>query len=312
MSANSVRAVCVATTMLACASAPAQTERKPVAFSGASFVTNSRLVLVPVTVTDRRGTFVNGLSRQHFTITEDGIPQQIRSFAEEDVPVSIGIVFDLSGSMKSNLDAAKMSLRALLKDANPLDEAFLSTVSTRPGTTSAFTQDLDGIVNRIAFADADGDTALIDTILGALNTMRKAHNARRALLVLSDGMDNHSRATSQELLARVAETDTQIYTISLNCAPAARKPVELQEETRGLLLLDALAAKTGGFSVVVRNAAETESAASRVRRALRNQYNIGYCPLGPAPSGKWRRIRVTVAGPGLKAYARPGYRVDYR
>lgn len=310
MSANSVRVVCIVVTALASVSAPAQNQRKPVTFSAASFVTNSRLVLVPVTVIDRRGAFVNGLSREAFTLTEDGVPQQIWSFSADDAPVSIGIVFDLSGSMKSSLEVAKASLRALLKDANPNDEAFIDTVSTRPGTRSGFTNELDMLRDGIAMARAEGDTALIDTIVNALSKMRSARHARKALVIVSDGMDNHSRHSRDELFRRAVESDAQVYTISMNCPGPNRKPIELQEETRGLILLDALAAKTGGFSVVVRNAGETEDAAGRIGRALRNQYSIAYSPLTAEPPGKWRRIRVTVTGSGLKAYARLGYRLD--
>jgi Ca-activated chloride channel family protein len=310
MSANSVRAVWIAMTVLAGACEPAQNQRRPVTFSAASFVTNSRLVLVPVTVIDRHGAFVNGLTREAFTITEDGVQQRIWSFSEDDAPVSIGIIFDLSGSMKSSLDVAKASLRALLKDANAADEAFLETVSTQPGTRAGFTNELDKIVSGVALARADGETALIDTIFNGLTQMRAARHPRKAVVIVSDGMDNHSRHSREELFRRAVESDAQIYTISINGAVPNRKPVELHEETRGLFLMEELAAKTGGFSVAVANAGETENAAGRIGRALRNQYSIGYSPLTAAPAGKWRRIRVTVTGPGLKAYGRLGYRIE--
>jgi len=125
-----------------------------------AFRADSALVLVPVTVLDRRGAIVNGLAGDAFTVTEDGVPRPIQSFSEDDAPVSIGIVLDLSGSMKAVLGPAKESLRALLKDANPADEAFLNAVSTRPRAYLGFTRDFDDIVNRAAFENAGGDTAL--------------------------------------------------------------------------------------------------------------------------------------------------------
>ena len=274
------------------------------------FRADSTLVLVPVTVVDRRGAMVNGLSSDAFTLTEDGVRQQIRSFSEEDAPVSMGIVLDLSGSMKGSLGAAKESLRALMKDANPADEAFLNAVSTRPRAYSGFTQDFDEVLSRVAFESAAGDTALIDTIYGSLKQLRSGVHARKALLVISDGMDNHSRYSKGELLELAVESDAQIYTIAVGDAPAYSKPIELTEEKRGLLFLDELAVRTGGLRFVVHGRADIAKAAASIGRALRNQYIIGYVPRGDGRNGQWRRIRVKVAGSGLRAYARAGYRLD--
>jgi Ca-activated chloride channel family protein len=269
------------------------------------------LVLVPVTVVDRRGAIVNGLASDAFTLTEDGIRQQIRSFSEQDVPVSMGIVIDLSGSMKGVLGAAKESLRALMKNANPTDEAFLNTVSTRPRAYSGFTRDFDAVLTRMAFENAGGDTALIDTVYYSLQELRSGIHTRKVLLIISDGMDNHSRYSRQELLERALESDAQIYTIAV-ANPAARysKPIERTEERRGLLFLDELAAKTGGLSFVVRGGKDIAEAAASIGYALRNQYTIGYVPRGGDRGGQWHRIKVKVADMGARAYARAGYRLD--
>jgi Ca-activated chloride channel family protein len=277
------------------------------------FTTDSTLVLVPVTVVDRRGAVVTGLARDAFTLTEDGALQPICSFSEEDAPVSIGVVLDLSGSMKGVLSSAKESLGALMKDANPADEAFLNTVSTRPRAYSSFTRDLGGILSRVAFEDASGSTALIDTIDDSLKESRSGAHARKALLVISDGMDNHSRCSRGDLLERAMESDTQIYTIGVGGAAERQfKGVEATEEKRGLLFLDQLAAKGGGISFVVRSRTDISKAAASIGRALRNQYVIGYAPPPHSDrgSGKWHRIAVKVAGSGMKAYARAGYRLD--
>jgi Ca-activated chloride channel family protein len=127
-----------------------------------AFRADAALVLVPVAVVDRRGAIVNGLARNAFILTEDGVRQEIRSFSEEDAPVSLGAVLDLSGSMRSVLGAAKEALRALMEDVNPGDEAFLNVVSTRPRAYAGFTHNFDGLLARIAFEPAGGDTALID------------------------------------------------------------------------------------------------------------------------------------------------------
>lgn len=282
-----------------------------VALDAATFRADSRLVLVPVTVVDRRGAIVSGLTSDAFTLTEDGAPQDIRSLSEEDAPVSMGIVLDLSNSMKKALGTAKQSLATLMKDANPGDEAFLNGVSTRPRAYSGFTKDLGEILDRVAFENAGGDTALVDTIYDSLRQLRSGVYPRKALLVISDGMDNHSRHSRGELLDLAMETDAQVYTVAAGeAAPAYSKPIELAEEKRGLLFLDELAAKTGGMSFIVRDQSDIAGAAASVGRALRNQYTIGYAPRGDGGAGKWRKIRVKVAGAGMRAYARTGYRLD--
>jgi len=266
--------------------------------------------LVPITVLDRRGAIVNGLPSDVFTLTEDGVRQPIRSFSEQDVPVSMGNVLDLSGSMRSVLGDAKDSLQALMQGANAEDEAFLKTVSTRPRSYSGFTQDFGEILSQAAFAGAGGNTALVDTIYESLAAVNSGTRPRKALLVISDGMDNHSRYSKGELLQRAEETDAQIYTIAVS-DPASRyaKPITQMEGKQGLLFLDELASRTGGLSFVVSGQADIRTAAATIGRALRNQYTIGYAPAGSL-TGKWRRIKVTVERSGMKAYARTGYRLD--
>jgi Ca-activated chloride channel family protein len=274
------------------------------------FRADATLVLVPVTVVDRHGAIVNGLSSESFTLTEDGVRQEIRSLSEEDVPVSMGIVLDLSGSMRTVLGSAKESLAALMKGANPADEAFLNAVSTRPLAYSGFTADLGEILSRVAFEEAAGNTALVDTIWDSLTQLRTGIHPRKALLVISDGMDNHSRRSRGELMERAVESDARIFAIAVGPeTPRYAKPAELTEEKRGILFLDELAAKTGGMSFSVRNRTEIAVAAARIGEALRNQYTIGYAPRGTRRDNRWRRIRVAVAGSGMKAYARSGYRL---
>jgi Ca-activated chloride channel family protein len=276
-----------------------------------AFRADSKLVLVPVTVLDRRGAIVSGLGSEAFTVTENGVRQTIGSFSEEDAPVSMGIVFDLSGSMRTVLGPAKESLRALMSDGNPADEAFLNTVSTRPAVSSRFTRDFGEILGRIVFQDAGGSTALFDTIWDSLLELRSGVHPRKALLVISDGMDNHSRHSRGELLERAEESDAQIYTIAVGgAAPPSTKPVAQMEERRGLLFLDELARKTGGIGFVVNGRMDIAKAAASIGRALRDQYVIGYVPGVDFQSGQWHKIGVKVAHPEMKAYARAGYRID--
>jgi Ca-activated chloride channel family protein len=275
-----------------------------------AFRTDSSLVLVPVTVTDRNGAVVNGLPRDAFSVKENGIDQEIRSFSIEEEPASIGVVFDMSGSMKGSLGGAREALRALTASANPGDEAFLETVSTHPESVLGFTNDVSSLLNEVAFDKARGDTALIDSVWQSLDHIRAAAHERKALIVISDGMDNHSRRSQGELLERAMEADLQIYTISIFNPPTNRKSSQLVEEQHGLLLMQELADRTGGLQFMVRSDEDMQQAAVRIGAALRNRYSIGYIPANGERSGQWRKIQVKVARAGLKAHARTGYRID--
>jgi Ca-activated chloride channel family protein len=275
-----------------------------------AFRSDATLVLVPVTVTDRNGAIVNGLPREAFSVKENGVEQQIRSFSVEEEPVSMGVVFDLSGSMKESLGGARQALRALTASANPDDEALLETVSTHPKSVLGLTNDISELLSMVAFEKARGDTALVDTVGLSLDHIRSAGHTRRAVIVISDGMDNHSRHTQSELLNRAMEEDLQIYTISIFNPPGNRKASQLMEEQHGLLLMEELADRTGGLQFMVRSDEDMRRAAERIGAAMRNRYSIGYIPANGERSGQWRRIQVKVARAGLKVHARTGYRLD--
>ena len=273
----------------------------------ATFRTDSQMVLVPVTVTDHKGKTVNGLRAENFTILDDRMPQRIVSFSSEDAPCSVGLILDVSGSMRDTLYAAKEVARAFLAESNPEDEFFLMTVSTRPEAISGFTTDTATLLNSVQRIRPDGDTALIDTVYAGLHRMHAAKRPRRALLVLSDGMDNHSRYSKGELMSVAVEADVQIYTILIDNTPAGKKPIELMEERRGRILLEDLAEKTGGLHFRAVSMTDANQVAAKVARALRNEYVIGFQIQTPAESGKWHRIRVKADVPDTSVYARNGY-----
>ena len=279
--------------------------------AGPDFRTDSTLVLVPVTVMDRRGAVVNGLAGEAFTVMEDGAQRPIRWFSQDDAPVSLGIVLDLSGSMKGYAAAAKDSVKALLKDANPEDQVFVNGVSTQPRAYSGFEDSFEKTMSRVASEQAEGRTALIDTICTSLSELRSGAHFRRALVVISDGMDNHSRFTDAELRRLMAESEAQIYTIATVAVVEQRQPKQMvmTEAQRGRYFLEQLAGKGGGMSFTISSPADIAPAAATIGRALRNQYTLGYAP-GGSGSGKWHKIAVKVSGKGLTAYARTGYRLD--
>jgi Ca-activated chloride channel family protein len=286
----------------------------------ANFRASTQLVLVPVTVTDRYGKSIEGLQAKDFNILEDQVSQQIVSFAADDAPCSVGLVLDISGSMRNALDSAKGVAQSFFRTANPEDEFLLLTVSTQPDATSGFTSDIADLEESIGRTKPNGMTALIDTVFLGLNRMRKAKRPRRALLILSDGMDNYSRYSKSELLRLALEADVQIYTIIFdNGIPGAstgsvpfrpimiRKPGDQGEQHEGAHLLEELSEKTGGLHFHARNDTEAKEAAVKAGRALRNEYVIGYQPASSGDTGKWHRIRVKSNVPKLNVYARNGY-----
>lgn len=266
-----------------------------------------RLVLVPVMVTDRRGAVLTGLAQEQFKVFEEKTPQPIASFKEEDVPCSFGVVFDVSGSMKPRLAQAKVALKAFFAGANSDDEAFVMTISSNPAALSGFTKQFGELLDRIQFRQAAGSTAFIDACYLALSHMRGAHHARRALLVISDGMDNHSRYSEGELKNLAIEAGVQIHTIGLYDPPRTKKPVELQEERRGIFLLDEISRETGGLHFVAANDGDIKQAVTKIGKALRNEYVIGYRPITVERSGKWRQIQVKTTLRDVRVYARSGY-----
>lgn len=289
-----------------CASAPAPAQSGDNFRPVPTFRIDAPVVLVPTTVMDRHGASVNGLRADAFSLLQDNVARPIASFAEQDVPVSIGIVLDTSGSMRNALPRAKDALRAFLSTGNPEDEAFLYTVASRPETSSPFTSDFNSLTEHMLFRDAGGATALVDTIYAAMLEMRHAHYPRKALLVISDGMDNHSRYTARELTSAAVEADIQIYCVSLYDPPRNKKPIELAEERNGINFLDDLAHRTGGFQITAYGGGDITEVAAKVGRAMRNEYLIGFVPVDPA-DGKWHSVKVLMKSGQATAYARPGF-----
>ena len=285
----------------------------------AAFRTSAQMVLVPVTVTDHHGKTIEGLRAKDFDVLEDHIPQQIASFTAEDAPCSVGLVLDISGSMRSTLDAAKGVAHSFFQTSNPEDEFLLLTVSTQPEAVSRFTTDVAELEESIERTSPGGMTALIDTVYLGLNHMRRANQPRRALLILSDGMDNYSRYSKGELMRVALEADVQIYTIIVGNGSAGAttgipfrpsliaKPIDQAREREGPNMLEELSDKTGGLHFHVRNDAEAKEAATKVGRALRNEYVIGYQPPSSGATGKWHQVRVKSNVPKVHVYARNGY-----
>jgi Ca-activated chloride channel family protein len=273
---------------------------------GAVIRLNVDLVLVPVTITDPMNRLVTGLEKEDFQVFENNAKQEIRSFASEDAPVSIGIVFDLSGSMSSKLNRARESIVQFIRTANPQDEFFVNGFNDRPELITDFTSSVEDIEARLATERAEHRTALLDAIYYGVAKMKDARHQRRALLVVSDGGDNRSRYTEGEIRAQVREADVEMYAIGIFDAAAATP-----EERAGPMLLNELAEETGGRLFRVDDITEMGDIAEKISTELRNQYVIGYKPKNLTRDGKWRKVKVKINPPQglppLTVHARTGY-----
>ncbi len=289
------------------AEAPAETGPGALRIHPGSFIRmNVDMVLVPVTVTDPMNRLVTGLEKNDFQIYENNGEQKIQSFASEDAPVSIGIIFDLSGSMSSKLVRARESILQFIKTANPQDEFFVIGFNDRPELIEDFTSSMEDIQARLATVHAGRRTALLDAIYYGVEKMRDARHERKALLVVSDGGDNRSRYTEGEVRAQVREADVEIYSIGI-FDPYAATP----EERTGPQLLNDISEATGGRMFRVEDVDEMGDIAEKISTELRNQYVIGYRPNDLTRDGKWRKVKVKVNPPPglppLTVYARTGY-----
>ena len=270
---------------------------------------DTTLVLIPVSVTDAENRFVLGLQKEDFRLFEDGVEQNVTNLSGEDAPLSVGLLFDESSSMDYKLQTSRDAAAQFLKTMNVNDEAFLVEFSDTAKLSVGFTGHTQEIQNQLKNARPGGLTAMLDAIHIALQQMKMAKNPRKALVVLSDGGDNHSHYTAHEIESLVREADVQIYTMgvfepvfSLGLTP---------EEISGPRLLSEIASQTGGRAFAAAVSADLPSVAARIAIELRNQYILAYYPNNQTKDGKYRRVEVKLSQPNgispLKARWRQGY-----
>lgn len=254
------------------------------------------MILVPVSVTDALDRPILTLSRESFRVLEDGVNQTITSFSHEDAPVSLGLILDSSGSMKTRLDASVEALKLLFETTMPGDEFFVVQFADRPRLLGGFTTQPEEIHSRLGYIEARGWTALLDAIALGDHQMRSARNQRRVLLILSDGADNNSRYSESEIRSIIIESDLRIYGIGLFHRPK---------------LLQQLAEETGGKILIAQSLNELPDVVQRLNRYIRSQYLLGYAPSNPQNDGKYRKVKIEVlpppGSPSLRVAWRRGY-----
>ena len=284
------------------------------AFAGelkpAQFRADANVVLINATVLDARNRPVRGLTRERFRIFEDKKEQSIAYFAEEDAPLSIAFVFDVSGSLYGKLDASRSALDAIVRNAEIEDELALITFADRVRVATPWTTTPEEIRNRVLFDSAHGQTALLDAVENAATYMKRAGHPRKALVIFSDGGDNRSRFSEGEVLRLLDEAGIAIYAVdtteSLNSR--ARSP----EEVAGPDLLERLCDHAGGRYFHADGNRELAAAAEQISRELHSQYLIGYVPPSDANDGRFHHVHVQVkraeGAHKLAVFWRRGYR----
>ena len=266
----------------------------------------TELVLVPVTITDPMNRLVTGLDKDNFAVFEGKSQQEIKSFSSEDAPVSLGVIFDMSGSMSSKIERAREAVVEFFKTANPQDEFFMITFADKPEEVSDFTSSVEDIQGKLIYTVPKGRTALLDAIYLGVSKMRHARYPKKALLIISDGGDNHSRYTESEIKSMVKEADVMIYAIGIydHYFPT-------EEEKLGPALLSEITELTGGRAFTIDNPNDLSDVATKIGIELRNQYVLGYRPTNLVRDGKWRKIKVKLLPPKglppLRVYAKTGY-----
>ena len=276
---------------------------------GKSIHVDVDLALVNVTVTDPYNRIVTGLEADNFRVFEDNVEQEVVNFSSEDVPISIGVILDRSGSMGDKLGKAKQAALQFFKTANPQDEFFLVGFNERAELLSPFTTNVEGLQGRMLSDTAKGRTALLDAIYLGLSEMRGAHFGKRALLIISDGGDNNSRYNEKDIKRLVREADTQLYSIGIFEPFGYRN--RTPEELNGPTLLNEMTELTGGRAFAVENLNELPDIAAKIGVELRNQYVLGYRPSNKALDARWRKIKIKLRAPKglppLSVYAKTGY-----
>ena len=269
----------------------------------ATFSSETRLVPLNVTVLDKSGHLVTNLPQSAFQVFENGVQQQIKIFKREDVPVSLGLVIDNSGSMREKRQSVESAALALVKDSNKQDEVFVINFNDEVYLDTDFTNDVSKMEQGLTKIDSRGGTAMRDAIrLSAEHLKEKARRDKKVILVVTDGNDNASVVTLDALTRLAEQDDVLIYAIGLLTEEDRR---EAKKAQRALQLLTE---STGGVVFYPKDVSEVDKIAHEVAHDIRSQYTIAYTPTNTALDGTFRQVKVTVKGPGNPiARTRSGY-----
>jgi Ca-activated chloride channel family protein len=261
---------------------------------GRPVVVNTDLITVTVTVTDTFGRYVSGLSKNAFTVTDEKEPQEITYFSDDDAPVSVGVIFDVSGSMSGDkIKRAREALAKFIQTSHDSDEYFLIAFNSRAQLLLDKTRDGNSVIDKLTFVETRGQTALYDAVYLGVEKVQRGVHPKKALLVISDGQDNNSRYTFDNLRRLLKESDVTLYGVGILSGSDAGSSLGME----GQGILDELAGVSGGKAFFPRSGAEMDDIFEQIALELRHQYSIGYKPANFISNGKWRRIKVKVNPP---------------
>jgi Ca-activated chloride channel family protein len=257
-------------------------------------IVNTDLITLTVTVTDTYGRYISGLDKKAFKIFEDKEEQEIEYFSDDDAPVSVGVIFDVSGSMNGEkIRKAREALSRFIQTSHDSDEYFLIAFNSRAQLLLDKTRDGDAVLDKLTFVEAKSNTALYDACyLGVEKVTRGAH-PKRALLLISDGQDNNSRYTFSEVRRLLKESDVVLYSVGILGGNDPGSSLGME----GQAILDELSAVSGGKAFFPNTAAEMDELFERIALELRHQYAIGYRPKNFKNDGKWHKLKVKVTPP---------------
>jgi len=280
---------------LSCCLAVAQTmpPAKAAPDEDATFSVGTRLVVLPISVSDKNGKLITDLQQKSFKVFENGVEQPIKLFKREDVPVSLGIIIDNSGSMREKRQKVETASMDLVKASNPQDEVFIVNFNDEAYLDVEFTNDIKKMEEGVARIDSRGGTAMRDAIIKSIDYLKeKGKRQKKVLLVVTDGNDNASRIGLEKLVSQAQQSEVLIYAIGL------LNEEERHEAKIAKRALDSLARESGGLAFYPKSLAEVDELTLQVAHELRNQYTIAYSPTVQAMDGSFRQIKVTVNGPG--------------
>ena len=257
-------------------------------------IVNTDLITLTVTVTDTYGRYVSGLNKNAFAILEEKRPQEITYFSDDDAPVSVGILFDVSGSMSGDkVKRARDALAKFIQTSHNSDEYFLIGFNSRAQLLIDKTRDGNAVLDKLTFVQTRGNTALYDACYLGVEKVQRGTHSKKALLLISDGQDNNSRYSFNELRRLLKESDVVLYGVGILGGGDAGSSLGME----GQGVLDEISNVSGGKAFFPRSDVEMDDIFEQIALELRHQYSIGYKPVNFTGDGKWRKIKVKVTPP---------------
>src|SRR5215471_5408257 len=260
----------------------------------------ARLVSLTVTVSDSYGRFVTGLQQRHFQVFDDGVKQEIAHFSDDDAPLTLGIIYDVSGSMSDLTSRSFQALRRFFDTSHEDDEYFIIAFNNRAQLVQDFTSSPNDIMSRVIFVKAKGSTALYDGVYLGLEKAKQGRHHKKALLIISDGEENSSRYSGRELREMLKESDVPVYSIGVSQFYA------------GIGVLQSLSGWSGGMTFTPADEPQTRDIYTRIALMLRHQYVIGFYPSDVSSPTDWHKVRITINGPKGLGRLSLSYRNGYR